>query len=107
MIGLAMMLAAAQSPALSDEARFDLSCTRAASWGIGRTPKGSETWISYTIVNYYFLGRLSGREPAPNWVAIALAETRKGGRTDIDLQTDLSKCLAALNDNLAAGLLQP
>lgn len=59
------------------------------------------------IANYHYLGRLNGRDPAPNWVAGALAEARKGGRSDIDLQTDPRKCLAALNDKLAAGLIRP
>lgn len=105
MIGLAMMLAAADTPPLNDQVRFDLACTRAAAWGLGHTAKGTETWMSYTIANYYFLGRLTGRDETQNWVAIALAETKKKPRTDTEYQADLGACLGFLNDKLTAGLL--
>lgn len=63
---------------------FDMACAVTSAAEVATTQPGSEARAAALLVNYYFLGRLSGRDGKTLWSAVVtgrLAELRERSKS--------------------------
>lgn len=70
-IGLVAFLAfSSNAPAAGTDQDFDMACAVTSAAEIATTQPNTEERTFAMLVNYYFLGRLSGRDSKTLWTAV-------------------------------------
>ena len=81
---LVLLVLTSASANAADDKDFDLACAVTSAAEVGSNPQDSEVGRMAFLINTFFLGRLSGRDPNFYWAAIVsgkLAGLKEGARS--------------------------
>lgn len=87
---------------LSVDARYDLTCVEAATWAMSWMEDKSEAHNNVQLINWFYLGRLSGRDASTNWIKALRTDMAQNRKPESYYKEALESCTSRATDKLMA-----
>lgn len=93
---------ASAGPGLSADARYDLTCAEATAWALSwiEQSKSEEARNNLLEVNFFYLGRLSGRDNETDWAVMVKTELAAKREDETFYSDALNSCAQRMYEKL-------